>query len=131
MMVFPSVIWSSRLLKRFGLVEVPAISDFSGFRLPVSFSIAFGFSVVALALGFVFKHSLLLQIGFNLNIICSLFGFVSGTALYFHFTKLYHWHIAFKVICFVTILSFTILGEILVWIGLLDPVIDFRRRFQK
>ena len=130
-MIVPSVIWPARLLKRFGLVETPDISSFSEFRLPILFTAAFGVSVVSLALGFSLNHSLLIQFGFNLNLICSLFGFVSGTSLYCYFTKLYHWHIAFRVIAFILILSITFLGEIMTWIGLLDPVINFRNRFKR
>lgn len=130
MMVVPSVIWSSRLLKRFG-VEVPPLSGFSDFRLPKFFTLAFLLSIIAMGIGFGIESGPLLQLGFNLHLICSLFGFVSGTALYCHFTKLYNWHIAFRIIVFGVIISITVLGECLTWIGLFDPLVNLRERFKR
>ncbi len=131
MMVIPSIFWSSRLLKRFNIIEVRSLSDFPDFRLPSVFTGIFGLSVVALAVGLYFHFPHLIQFGFNLNLICALFGFAAGAALYCHFTKIYHWHIAFRVIGFILIVSISLLGECLVWIGLIDPVLDFRKRFQR
>lgn len=129
MMVIPAVLWNATFLQKLGS-EVPEIPQFSDFRLSKLFSFAYGISVITLIAGFFMKLGFVLQFGYNLHLIMTLFGFVAGAALYFHYTKLYNWHFIIKYFVFFAILSIAFVGECFVWIGLLDPIFDFRTRFK-
>lgn len=129
MMTIPALLWNSRLLKKLGADIVPPFSEpFEDFRLPKFFSVLGISSIVALFIGIYFQSGPLYQFGFNFSLISSLFGFVAGSALYLWFANRKGWHIGVKIIVFVIIISINIFGEIMVLLGLIDPLINLRSR---
>ncbi len=129
MMVLPALFWNTRLLKKLGTdIRPPSLDSFEEFRLPAFFTVLGALSIVSLFFGIYLESGPLYQFGFNFTMISALFGAVSGAALYWWYAKIKHWHIAVKLIGFIVIMSINILGELLVLLGLLDPVLDIRSR---
>ncbi len=130
MMTVPALLWNTRLLKKLGADILPPFSEpFQNFRLPVFFSVLGLASIVALFVGIYLQSGPLYQFGFNFSLISSLFGFVSGAALYLWYANRKQWHFGVKLFVFIVIITINIFGEILVLLGLIDPVVNLRSRF--
>ncbi|MGN0940128.1 MAG: DUF2232 domain-containing protein, partial [Selenomonadaceae bacterium] len=117
-----------KILTRLG-ETVPTFPPFMEWRMPSAFLYAFCVSLIGVYFGSTRDIPLLYKASYNVIMACTLVGLVQGISLYQYIMNYYRWSKIVRGILLVLIFMNGILLQIFSFVGLLDTVFDYRKRY--
>lgn len=117
-----------KILTRLG-ETVPTFPPFMEWRMPSAFLYAFCLSLIGVYFGSTRDIPLLYKASYNVIMACTLVGLVQGISLYQYIMNYYRWSKIVRGILLVLIFMNGILLQIFSFVGLLDTVFDYRKRY--
>ena len=115
------------VLVRLGIPVAP-FPAFTEWRLPISFSYLFAFSLIGLYWGTTRDITLLYRAALNGYLIATLAGLVQGLSFLQFMMKRYGVASFVRLLVYITILVNGLATQIVTWTGLFDIVFDYRKK---
>lgn len=120
----------TRVLRRLGHA-VPQLPPFAQWRLPSGFLYLFGFSLVGLYWGGAHDIPWLYQLSLNGDMLAIFAGLVQGLSIAHCLMRHYKLSLFVRAAIYVIVLLNSFLAQLVALTGLMDMLLDYRRRFAR